>query len=317
MIGIDVSRDTLAVACWDASCQEIVWTCEVPNSRDGLADLVARSAPGESWALEPTGRYSELAVRAAWASGRRPLLTPPKAARKFLSSLNLRAKTDRLDAKGIARYAALVSLRPFVLKDEAMEELAQLLAVRRSLAHSLTTFRLQAQSLPRMKERLAEVIRALNEQVRAVDQELAKRGRQEPAVKQLQQVPGIGLVSATALAIRLKSMHFVSYDAFVAYVGLDLKVSDSGEHRGQRRLSHHGDAELRRLLYCCAQASLRAKHSPFQQQYERELAKGLPTSGAICAVARKMAKVAWAMVRSGQEYDPDRVYRRPPVDSEP
>jgi len=317
MIGIDVSRATLAVACWDAFRQEVAWVCELPNSAEGLAQLVARTAPGECWALEPTGRYSELVVRTAWAYGRRPLLTPPKAARKFLSSLNLRAKNDRLDATGIARYAAVVPLRSFVLKDEAREELSQLLVLRKSISGNLTTFRQQAQALPRVRDEFTPVIKALQERLGAVDRQLAARARQQPAVKQLQAVPGIGLVSASALALRLQTMHFVTYHAFVAYLGLDLRVSDSGQHRGRRRLSRHGDAELRRLLYCCAQASVRAKASPFRMQYERELAKGLPTTGALCAVARKMAKVAWALVKSGQQYDPERVYRSRLVDRKP
>jgi hypothetical protein len=45
-------------------------------------------------------------------------------------------------------------------------------------------------------------------------------------------------------------------------------------------------------------------------QYERELAKGLASTQAICAVARKIAKVAWALVRSGDDYDPQRVHSR-------
>jgi transposase len=314
MIGIDVSKATLAVACWDVSREEVVWACELPNTAEGLAELVARTVPGDCWALEPTGAYSKLAVETAWRHGRRPLLTPPKAARKFLLSVNPRAKNDKLDAKGIARYAAVVALRPFVLKQPSMEELSQLLTVRKSLSASLAAFRQQAHALPRREAELSPVICTLQQQLRAIDRQLAERARREPAVKRLQAIPGVGLVSASALVLRLQMTPFVSYDAFVAFLGLDLRVSDSGQHRGRRRLSRHGDAELRRLLYCCAQASVRAKDSPFRSQYERERAKGLPTTGALCAVARKMAKVAWALVRSGQEYDPARVYHSRLVD---
>jgi transposase len=317
MIGIDVSQATLSVACWDPERQDVAWSCELPNTPEGLAQLLARTAPGDSWALEPTGRCSELTVRTAWAHGRWPLLTPTKAARRFLSSLNLRAKNDRLDAVGIARYAALVALRPYRLKDRAMEELAQLLTVRRTLSASLATFRQQLRALPHIQAVLTPVISALAQQLKTIDRQLAERASQEPAVKRLQAVHGIGLLSATALALKLRTIPFASYDAFVAYLGLDLRVSDSGEHRSRRRLSRQGDAELRRLLYCCAQSSIRAKGSPFRMQYERELAKGLPTTAAICAVARKMARLSWSLVRSGQKYDPTRVYQQRRVDKKP
>ena len=76
-------------------------------------------------------------------------------------------------------------------------------------------------------------------------------------------------------------------------------------------MSKQGDAELRRLFYRCAQASLRAKESPFVAQYEREQKKGLSKTAALCAVARKMARLCWSLAHHETEYDPGRVYRSP------
>jgi transposase len=317
MVGIDVSKQWLSVCCWDSGQGRAGRRWQVPNCMEGVARLLEETAPGEPWALEPTGRYSELVARVGKGHGRTVLLAPPRAAKQFLASLHPRAKTDRLDAQGLAQYAASVPLRPFALKDEAMDTLGQLLSARRSLALSLSSIRQQLQALPRAQEPLQAAAAALAEQIKAVDREIAQRARQEPAVARLQEVPGVGPVTAAALVVRLKTTAFSTYDQFVAYLGLDLRVCDSGERRGRRVLSRHGDAELRRLLYCCAQASLRTKGSPFAQQYERERAKGLASTQALCAVARKMAKVAWAMVRSGAEYDPQRVYTRRPLDKQP
>src|SRR5262249_5839235 len=97
-------------------------------------------------------------------------------------------------------------------------------------------------------------------------------------------------------------------DQFVAYLGLDVQVADSGTRRGQRRLSKHGNAELRRLLYLCAQATLRAKNSPFAAQYARERAKGLSATASLCVVARKLARTCWSLHRHQTPYDSTRVY---------
>ena len=71
---------------------------------------------------------------------------------------------------------------------------------------------------------------------------------------------------------------------------LDVQVRASGARQGDRGLSKQGNAELRRLLFLCAQASLRAQHDrTFRAQYERERTKGLATTAALCAVARKLA----------------------------
>jgi transposase len=91
-----------------------------------------------------------------------------------------------------------------------------------------------------------------------------------------------------ALASCLTSKRFDHPDRFVAYIGLDVRVRESGQRRGQRALSHQGDAELRRLLYLCALANVRSKDAtnPFKAQYERERAKGLATHGTRYEAAR-------------------------------
>jgi transposase len=309
MLGIDVSKATLAVCHWANG--EVQASYEVENSPAGISQLLAQTPPTEPWALEPTGRYSELVVREAHRQGRQVFLAPPRAAKRFLRSVSPRAKTDRLDAKGLAQYAASVPLKPFVLKEPAMEKLSQLLAARRLLSASRASLRQQLRALPELRAHLEPAIQALTVQLRGVDQELAQLAQREPAILRLQAVPGFGPVAAAALVVRLQSIPFAGYDQFVAYVGLDLRVSESGQRRGRRTLSQQGEAELRRLLYLCAQASIRTKGSPFARQYERELAKGLAKPQALCAVARKLAKVAWAMVRTGADYDSARVYSRP------
>lgn len=308
MLGIDVSKATLAACRWQDGVQA---SYEVANSPEGIGYLLAQTPPEEPWALEPTGRYSELVVREARRHGRQVLLAPPRAAKRFLASVSPRAKTDRLDAQGLAQYAASVSLKPFLLKEPAMEHLSQLLAARKLLVTSRASLRQQLAALPGMRPVLAPVIEVISGQLRGLDRQLIGLVRANPATRRLLAVPGVGPVAAAALAVRLQSIPFASYDAFVAYVGLDLRVSDSGRRRGRRAISHQGEAELRRLLYLCAQASIRTKGSPFLHQYERELAKGMAKIQALCAVARKLAKVAWALVQSGAEYDPARVYRRP------
>lgn len=128
----------------------------------------------------------------------------------------------------------------------------------------------------------------------------------EPARK-LEKVPGFGTVVSAALTSRLLSIAFRNSDAFVAYVGLDTKVRESGKRRGRRALSRNGDAELRRLLYLAAQATTRVKGSPFADIYQRHRDRGLTTTESICVVARKMARTAWSIVRYDTNYDPKRV----------
>ena len=189
-----------------------------------------------------------------------------------------------------------------------MERLEQLLAARKGLAQAIVSLGQERAELPHANDALSQAVEALLAQQKALDKQIAALSASAPelaATTALQKVPGIGPVTAAAVAARLSGDRFSHPDKFVAYVGLDIGVVQSGKRKGERGLTKQGDAELRRLLY------LRAKNSPFKDQYEREKTKGLSNKADLCAVARKMAKVCWSIVHHGSAYDPSRVYQQP------
>lgn len=314
MIGIDVSKLTLQCAYRDPKTRDLVWEKEYPNTQSGIMELLKRTPAGCSWTMEPTGRYSSLAALLAQQSKQAVLLAPTRRAKAFLNSIQDRAKTDKVDAKGLALYGMSVPLAPFLPKEAVMESIDQLHSARKGLVTSRSKLQQQANELPVAREALLVAVEHLTAQIKVVDKEIASCIAAEPrlaVVKELLKVPGIGPVTASAIASRLAGKSFSHPDKFVAYIGLDVSVHQSGKRKGERGLTHQGDAELRRLLYCCAQSSLRGKASPFKAQYERERAKGLSATGALCAVARKLAKLCWSLHKHGTAYDPSRVYTVP------
>lgn len=109
----------------------------------------------------------------------------------------------------------------------------------------------------------------------------------------------------------MRSKTFAHAEQFVAYIGLDIQVRESGRWRGQARLSRRGHSELRRLFYCCAQANLRRREpSPFTALYQREREKGRTSTAALNVVARKLATTCWSLIQHQQTYDPTRVGRQ-------
>jgi transposase len=313
MFGIDVSKASLVCTLLDPATQKVVWEATAVNSVEGIQHLL-QTVPAETpWVLEPTGRYSDLVVHLATAAGRKVLQATPREARFFLRSRFPRAKNDRVDSCGLALFALSQPLRPFPVKSDAIEQLEQLLRGRRGVAQALTDLKLQREALPHAAALLQASVQSLQEQVKQFDDQIAAIVADEerfPEVAVLDAVPGIGTLTAATVAACLKAREFAHPDRFVAYIGLDLIVRDSGQMRGRRTLSHRGDAEIRRLLYLAAQSNLRCKSSPFKDQYERERAKGLTTTQALCAVARKLARVCWSLVQHGGEYDPQRVHRQ-------
>ncbi len=311
MVGIDVGKTALTVSVVCSTTRQVLRTTSVANTPEGVAEVLLMTPAATPWVLEPTGRYSTEVVRQARAAQREVLLAPPNEAKAFLRSLRPRAKTDRLDSYGLALYALAVPLRPYPLKPPVLEMLDELLAARRGIVDVLAQLTQQQQALPLAADALTPALEALRAQRDSLDKRIADLTQQEPeleAVARLKVVPGIGPVTATAVTSCLQAHRFATSDAFVAYTGLDTRVRDSGSLHGRRRLSKRGNPELRRLLYLCAQANLRVAGSPFKAQYERERAKGLAHTAALCAVARKLARLCWSLHRHASTYDANRTH---------
>lgn len=313
MLGIDVSKQTLACSLLNPADQRVLWRREVANTPQGVQSLL-QSVPAQvPWVMEPTGRYSLAVAKPAHQAGRQVLLAPAKRAKRFCESIQSRAKTDRLDSRGLALFALSQPLPAYPIKSETVEQLDQLLAARRGLAQALSSLEQRATDLPYAASALAEAIGSLKAQRQKLDEQIASLTADKtayPHVERLQAVEGIGPVTAAAVASCLMARAFTHSDQFVAFVGLDIATLQSGRRKGTRGLTRQGDAELRRLLYCCAQAAVRSKSSPLRAQFERELAKGLSKTAAYCSVARKLARVCWSLVRHNTDYDPQRVFQQ-------
>ncbi len=310
MLGIDVSSCSLHSALCSQEAVAPKWRKQVPNSVAGIRELLAATPADIPMVVEPTGRYSLLLVEQARAAGRRVLLAPPRESHVYLRTFNPRGKTDALDGRGLAWYGLTHPLREYPVKSVIVDTLDQTLSARKGLAKALANLTLQAQSLPRAADAITPSIQHLRQRIKELDKQIAAQTKEHPefaVARKLQKVHGVGAVTAAAVTSRLAAKRFAHPDQFVAYVGLDVTLNDSGKIKGRGRLSKMGDAELRRLLFICAKANLRCKDSPFKDQYQRERAKGLATTAALCAVARKIACVLWSMHRHNADYDAQRV----------
>ena len=91
---------------------------------------------------------------------------------------------------------------------------------------------------------------------------------------------------------------------FVAYIGLDVRIRESGRYVGKRKLTKRGESEIRRLLYC---ASIPARcHARFEQYHQRQLDKGLSKIAANIVLARKLARIAFTLMQNQEMFDRDR-----------
>jgi transposase len=133
--------------------------------------------------------------------------------------------------------------------------------------------------------------------------------REQPDYLRLRQVPGIGPIHAlTILAEAGDLRRFRHHRQFLKFCGLDLATHQSGQFRGQTRLSKYGNARLRRTFWLAAQVAIRQRDNSLRDCFGRYVAKDRDNKDlrrkATVAVATKMARVAHALIKTGTDYRP-------------
>ena len=209
-IGIDVSKEQLDVASDDGA-----FVAQFSNNEEGHARLTKQLLEVKPTlvVLESTGNY-QLEVSLVLQAAKVPLaVVNPRQVRDFAKATGVLAKTDKLDALSIARFAAAVKPSAQTLPDDETLELEALLTRRRQLVGMIASEknRLQALFGPAKQSAVAQSIRDtlshLIKQLNKLERDLRKRLERSPGWKAkedlLKSVPGIGKVSAMTLAIDL------------------------------------------------------------------------------------------------------------------
>jgi len=127
--------------------------------------------------------------------------------------------------------------------------------------------------------------------------------------QRLRQIPGIGPINAmTILAEAGDLRRFRHHRQFVKFCGLDLATYQSGQFRGQTKLSKFGNARLRRAFWMAAQVAIRQPNNSFRAKYERYIARDRDNADlkrkALTAITAKMARTAHAVIKTGSDYRP-------------
>lgn len=302
--GVDVSKCTLDVGhCEGREIQRI------EHTERAVRSWLKQLPPGARIGVESTGALHRLLVRCAIAAGHTVYVLNARDLSHYARALGRRAKTDRLDALLIARYLANEHqhLHPYRLPTALQEKLDQLISRRHKVVVAQGALR---QSFAGMKmPTLDTAMRSLKKLIERIDRELAALiARDEelaPVVPRLRTIVGFGPLLSTTMAHALRRHPFKHADAFIAYIGYDPRPRDSGQKRGRRYLSKRGPAELRRLLFNAAMSASKTKL--WRAFYQRYRDRGLPTTAALVILARKLARIAFSIVKHGTEFKPELV----------
>jgi transposase len=299
-VGIDVSKARLDVHLLPEG-ESLV----VGNDQAGLGALLARLASDVPIlvVLEATGGLQERAAAALIAAGLAVAVVNPRQVRDFARSTGQLAKTDRLDAAAIARFAQAVRPMPRPLADPERQALADLVGRRRQLVEMRASEKTRRPQLaPGLRPGLDQHLAWLTQAIAELDDEIGKRLRASPIWraedKLLDSIPGVGPVTRATLLAKLPELGTLDRRRIASLVGLAPLNRDSGSLRGRRTI-WGGRAEIRSTLYMATLSAIQ-RNPEIRCFHQTLIARGKPAKVAITACMRKLLTILNATLRQAK-----------------
>lgn len=296
-VGIDVCEAWLDVHILPAG-----ESFRVANTGPGHRRLKRRLAPHDVAliAVEATGKWHRQLHRSLHAAGHPVAVVNPLRARLFAEAIGVLAKTDRLDARMLALFAA--SLTPTARPPAAklIEVLKELVQARVSAVDEQTALRNQLASAETgfLRRQLKRRITGLASDIAALDREIERHINKDQGLARryaiLLSIPSFGPVVAATLLAGLAELGSLTDKQTAMLVGLAPLANDSGRRQGERTI-RSGRPGVRRVLYLAALTASRCNQQ-MRAVYQRLVAAGKPPKIAIVAVARKLVVLANALL---------------------
>lgn len=301
IVGVDVSKDRLDLHDWDSKC---------PDSIANDIDAIDRWLDGFSlpvrFAIEPTNQFHIALAERAHARGHAVYLVDPHRLSHYRCGVGQRVKADPQDAQLLARYLAREGddLAPWKPLSQGQQRFWRLLRRRATVVRARIQLQQSLSGLKTLNSEVDALLERFKTLIKKMERVLlseAKKLGWDRDLDRCQAIPGIGPLSALALSAIFHQGTYRNADAFIAFMGMDVRVRQSGRWKGKSKLTKKGDPEVRRLLF---NAAMQARRNPLWEPYYLALReRGFSTTAAFVALGRKLARVAFALLQKNVEFD--------------
>jgi transposase len=323
-IGIDVSKDSLACCIGSLSAdgsESFSKTKTFVNAAGGFLELTKwvstlRTDQEVLFVMEATGVYYEnLAYYLDQCNEKVSVLLPNKA-KHFAGSLNVKTKTDSVDAQLLARFGLERKLDHWKISSKIMLEIKFLTREYREAKAKLVVIKNQlhaknhSHGCPESVElRLKIQIDLLEKQLIEIEAEvkaLIKTDNDlDHRITKLNTIPGIGFMTITTLLAETNCFALVkNAKQLASYAGLDIRHNQSGIKENKTRISKKGNSFIRNALYMPALCA--GRHNPaFKSFYSRLCDKKPAKKIAVTAVARKLLILVYVLWKNETSFNAD------------
>jgi transposase len=326
IIGVDIAKRVFQLHWIESGTVEIV---NLQLKREQFLEYFANLVPSLI-GMEACGGSQHWA-RQLQKMGHEVKLLPGKQVKPFVGG----NKSDVHDARAIWTAMQQPGIKPVAIKSEEQQAVLALHRMRSQLVKFrtaqinglrglLTEYgevmpqgkvgikKAIAEALQRLSDRLPSVVidtlreqwervAILDKQVTDIEQRLKQWLKQDPASACIFEIPGVGLLTATAAVATMgDAKAFKSGREFAAWLGLVPRQSGTGGRIRLLGISKRGDTYLRTLLIHGARSVL--MHAKEPDPWVTELRQRRPLNVAVVALANKMARLIWALLANEREY---------------
>lgn len=312
--GVDISKDVFDVF------GSLTGHCQFKNTEVGFKSFVKALPKNVVVVMEATGYYHYRLAQFLDTNGVAVSVVNPLSVKRFIQMKLAKVKTDKSDSKAICEYAQMNDVPLYSAITDVQAECLQLFRLldnylkkrtaTKNKMHGEETLGIPSSFVYRSLKR---DLKHLKNEVQAIEARLLKlvKEDQQEQLTLLKSIPGMG--EKTALFLIVSTDGFSKFERagqLCSYVGITPTIRESGSSvRGRSRISKVGNKKLRNLLFLCAFSACKYNKA-CREIYERIVAKGKSKKLALIAVANKLLKQAFAIVKSGRPYDENYVSSR-------
>ena len=312
-LGIDVSKDKFDVALLvDESNLDRFKQKVFSNDHDGFVRLLGwlktRASGPVHFGMEATNTYWESLAEFLSDQGMLVSVINPSLVKKEAQSWGERNKTDKADARVIARYCVAKKPQAWIAPSKETRELRDVVRHLSCLQEERQRHRnrLETASSDAVRSSLEQLIVFLDEKIDELENGIRDHIDRYPGLKSeadlLRSIPGVGDKTIAVILSELPDVStFCSAKESVAYGGLSPRRIESGNCKGATRLCKFGNAQLRRALYFPAVVA--TQHNPLIRDfYIRLRQNGKCKMSAIGACMRKLLAIVYGVLRTGTPF---------------
>jgi transposase len=321
-IGIDVSKNDFKVCLGlldDRLEKTVVYESSYSNDKKGIKKFIKDAGVKTSqsiltcFVMEATGVYHQELAYALAANQFCVAILLPNKAKSFAKSINIRAKSDIIDAKLLCQMGlerSLLTWQPpetiFATLKTLTRERETMVLQRGKLKNQLHAYKTAFIKTDKTISRIKKHIQFLDKQIKDTEAEmklLVKQDQQlESKIMKITKVKGLSFLSIVTILAETDGFNIImNQKQLIGYSGLDVRVDQSGEKTTKGRITKKGNSHLRKALYMPALNACRTNKTMkvfYTKLNERQKAK----KQGIIAVQRKLLLLTYALWKTDQEY---------------